>query len=310
MAKALDFQTIILTLQHYWAEQGCLIWQPYYTQVGAGTMNPATFLRVLGPEPWKVAYVEPSVRPDDGRYGENPNRFQQHYQFQVILKPDPGNPQELYLRSLEALGINPREHDIRFVEDNWESPALGAWGLGWEVWLDGQEITQFTYFQQAGGIQLDPVSVEITYGLERIAMALQGVSGFRTLRWNDTFTDGDINLQAEQEHSKYYFEIADVARLRQMYALFEAEAEAALANNLVLPAHDYILKCSHTFNVLDTRGAVGVTERQALFGRMRDLSHRVAEAYVAQRQNLEYPWIGKNAGSTVVTGTADPAPSN
>ncbi|HEY3343824.1 MAG TPA: glycine--tRNA ligase subunit beta [Anaerolineaceae bacterium] len=310
MAKALDFQTIILTLQHYWAEQGCLIWQPYYTQVGAGTMNPATFLRVLGPEPWKVAYVEPSVRPDDGRYGENPNRFQQHYQFQVILKPDPGNPQELYLRSLEALGINPREHDIRFVDDNWESPALGAWGLGWEVWLDGQEITQFTYFQQAGGIQLDPVSVEITYGLERIAMALQGVSGFRTLRWNDTFTDGDINLQAEQEHSKYYFEIADVARLRQMYALFEAEAEAALANNLVLPAHDYILKCSHTFNVLDTRGAVGVTERQALFGRMRDLSHRVAEAYVAQRQNLEYPWMGKNAGSTAVTGTADPAPSN
>jgi glycyl-tRNA synthetase len=300
MAKALDFQTIILTLQHYWADQGCLIWQPYYTQVGAGTMNPATFLRVLGPEPWKVAYVEPSVRPDDGRYGENPNRFQQHYQFQVVLKPDPGNPQELYLRSLEALGINPREHDIRFVEDNWESPALGAWGLGWEVWLDGQEITQFTYFQQAGGIQLDTVSVEITYGLERIAMALQGVSGFRTLRWNDTFTDGDVNLQAEQEHSKYYFEIADVGRLRQMYALFEAEAEAALANNLVLPAHDYILKCSHTFNILDTRGAVGVTERQALFGRMRDLSHRVAEAYVAQRQNLEYPWMDKIGGASAL----------
>jgi glycyl-tRNA synthetase len=295
MTKALDFQTIILTLQHYWAEQGCLIWQPYYTQVGAGTMNPATYLRVLGPEPWKVAYVEPSVRPDDGRYGENPNRFQQHYQFQVILKPDPGNPQELYLKSLEALGVNPREHDIRFVEDNWESPALGAWGLGWEVWLDGQEITQFTYFQQAGGIQLDPVSVEITYGLERIAMALQGVSGFRTLRWNDTFTDGDVNLQAEQEHSKYYFEIADVGRLRQMYALFEAEAVAALDNNLVLPAHDYILKCSHTFNILDTRGAVGVTERQALFARMRDLSHRVAEAYVAQRQQLEYPWMEKTS---------------
>jgi glycyl-tRNA synthetase len=305
MSKPLDFQTIILTLQHYWADQGCLIWQPYYTQVGAGTMNPATFLRVLGPEPWKVAYVEPSVRPDDGRYGENPNRFQQHYQFQVILKPDPGNPQELYLRSLEALGINPREHDIRFVEDNWESPALGAWGLGWEVWLDGQEITQFTYFQQAGGIQLDPVSVEITYGLERIAMALQGVSGFRTLRWNDAYTDGDVNLQAEQEHSKYYFEVADVERLRQMYALFEAEAEAALAQNLVLPAHDYILKCSHTFNVLDTRGAVGVTERQALFGRMRDLSHRVAEAYIAQRQGLEFPWMGKNGDLRIENRKSD-----
>ena len=181
MNQPLDFQTIIMTLQHYWAEQGCLIWQPYYTQVGAGTYNPATYLRVLGPEPWNVGYVEPSVRPDDGRYGENPNRLQQHSQFQVILKPDPGNPQEIYLRSLEALGIDPRQHDIRFVEDNWESPALGAWGLGWEVWLDGQEITQFTYFQQAGGIQLDPVSVEITYGLERIAMTLQRVRNFRDL---------------------------------------------------------------------------------------------------------------------------------
>ena len=286
MSQPLDFQSIILTLQRYWAEQGCLIWQPYYSQVGAGTMNPATYLRVLGPEPWNVGYVEPSVRPDDGRYGENPNRLQQHYQFQVILKPDPGNPQELYLHSLEALGIDPRQHDIRFVEDNWESPALGAWGLGWEVWLDGQEITQFTYFQQAGGMVLDPVSVEITYGLERIAMALQGVRHFRNLRWNGERTYGDVNLQGEQEHSKYYFEIADVERLRQMYNLFEAEAEAALKNGLVLPAHDYVLKCSHTFNILDTRGAVGVTERQALFARMRDLSRRVAEAYVEQRQEL------------------------
>ena len=183
MSQSLDFQSIIMTLQHFWADQGCLIWQPYYTQVGAGTYNPATFLRVLGPEPWNVAYVEPSIRPDDGRYGENPNRMQMHYQFQVILKPDPGNPQELYLQSLEALGIDPRQHDIRFVEDNWESPALGAWGLGWEVWLDGQEITQFTYFQQAGGQLLDPVSVEITYGLERIAIALQRVSSFRDIRW-------------------------------------------------------------------------------------------------------------------------------
>ncbi|KPL82456.1 hypothetical protein SE15_09895 [Thermanaerothrix daxensis] len=295
MRDPLDFQSIIMKLQQFWAEQGCLIWQPYYTQVGAGTMNPATFLRVLGPEPWNVAYVEPSIRPDDGRYGENPNRLQQHYQFQVILKPDPGNPQEIYLRSLEALGIDPREHDIRFVEDNWESPALGAWGLGWEVWLDGLEITQFTYFQQAGGMVLEPVSVEITYGLERIAMALQRVSNFRDIRWNAERTYGDVNLQGEREHSTYYFEVADVERLRQMFALFEAEAEAALARGLVLPAHDYVLKCSHTFNVLDTRGAVGVTERQVLFARMRDMARRVAEAYVAQRQALGFPWLKPTA---------------
>jgi glycyl-tRNA synthetase len=220
MTKPLDFQSIIMTLQDFWAKQGCLIWQPYYTQVGAGTMNPATSLRVLGPEPWNVGYVEPSIRPDDGRYGENPNRMQMHYQFQVILKPDPGNPQEIYLKSLESLGIDSRQHDIRFVEDNWESPALGAWGLGWEVWLDGQEITQFTYFQQAGGVVVDPVSVEITYGLDRIAIALQQVNSFREIQWSPSLTDGDVNLQAEQEHSKYYFEIADVERLRQMYDLF------------------------------------------------------------------------------------------
>jgi glycyl-tRNA synthetase len=291
MTTPKNFQSIIMTLQEFWAGQGCLIWQPYYTQVGAGTMNPATFLRVLGPEPWKVGYVEPSIRPDDGRYGENPNRMQMHYQFQVILKPDPGNPQEIYLKSLEALGIDQRQHDIRFVEDNWESPALGAWGLGWEVWLDGQEITQFTYFQQAGGFVLDPVSVEITYGLDRIAIALQQVNSFREIQWSPSLTDGDVNLQAEQEHSKYYFEVADVARLRQMYDLFEAEAKACLDQGLVLPAHDYILKCSHTFNVLDTRGAVGVTERQALFGRMRELSRRAAQAYLDQRQQLEYPWL-------------------
>jgi len=298
MSKPLDFQSIMLTLEKFWAEKGCLVWQPYYTQVGAGTMNPATYLRVLGPEPWNVAYVEPSVRPDDGRYGENPNRLQQHYQFQVILKPDPGNPQELYLDSLRALGIDPAEHDIRFVEDNWESPALGAWGLGWEVWLDGQEITQFTYFQQAGGIVLDPNAVEITYGLERIAIALQKVRSFREIQWSADRTYGEVNLQAEREHSKYYFEIADVERLRQMYNLFEAEAEASLKEGLVLPAHDYVLKCSHTFNILDTRGAVGVTERQALFSRMRDLARRVAEAYVAQREELGFPW-GKVDSATV-----------
>jgi len=291
MSQSNDFQTIIMKLQEFWAQQGCLIWQPYYTQVGAGTMNPATFLRVLGPEPWNVGYVEPSVRPDDGRYGENPNRLQQHYQFQVILKPDPGNPQEVYLESLQAIGIDPRQHDIRFVEDNWESPALGAWGLGWEVWLDGQEITQFTYFQQAGGQVLEPVSVEITYGLDRIAMALQKVRSFRDIRWSSTRTAGDVNLMAEYEHSKYYFELADVDRLRQMYALFEAEAAAALDAGLVLPAHDYILKCSHTFNILDTRGAIGVTERQAFFGKMRDLARRTADKYIEQRQQQEYPWL-------------------
>jgi len=291
MKQPLTFQEIILRLQDYWARWGCLIWQPYYTQVGAGTNNPATYLRVQGPEPWNVAYVEPSVRPDDGRYGENPNRLQMHTQFQVILKPDPGNPQDLYLRSLEALGIDPRAHDIRFVEDNWESPALGAWGLGWEVWLDGQEITQFTYFQQAGGIVLDPVSVEITYGLERIAMALQNVRNFQKIQWNKQRTYGDVHLQGEQEHSRYYFEAADIERNRELFRLYEEEARSALAAGLVLPAHDYVLKCSHTFNVLDTRGAIGVTERQTLFGRMRELSHLVAQAYLNQRQQLGFPWL-------------------
>ena len=295
MNQPLDFQTIIMTLQRFWAEYGCLIWQPYYTQVGAGTYNPATFLRVLGPEPWNVGYVEPSIRPDDGRYGENPNRLQQHYQFQVILKPDPGNPQELYLYSLQALGIDPRQHDIRFVEDNWESPALGAWGLGWEVWLDGQEITQFTYFQQSGGIQVDPVAVEITYGLERIAMALQQVRNFRELRWSPSRKYGDVNLQGEVEHSTYYYELADVDRQRQLYQIYEAEANAGLAKGLVLPAYDYVLKCSHTFNILDARGAIGVTERQAFFGKMRDLSRRVAETFLAQRQALNYPWLEDGA---------------
>ncbi len=294
MTHPLDFQSIIMTLQHFWADHGCLIWQPYYQQVGAGTYNPATALRVLGPEPWNVAYVEPSIRPDDGRYGENPNRMQMHYQFQVILKPDPGNAQELYIASLAALGIDPLLHDLRFVEDNWESPALGAWGLGWEVWLDGQEITQFTYFQQAGGVLCDPVSVEITYGLDRIAISLQRVDGFTAIRWNDRLTSGDINLQAEQEQSTYYFEVADVERLKAMYDLYEQEANVCLAKNLVLPAHDYLLKCSHTFNVLDSRGAIGITERQAYFGRMRDISRRVAEAYIAQRQRLEYPWLDEN----------------
>ncbi|MDO9129640.1 MAG: glycine--tRNA ligase subunit beta, partial [Anaerolineales bacterium] len=253
---------------------------------------------VLGPEPWNVAYVEPSVRPDDGRYGENPNRFQQHYQFQVILKPDPGNPVELYLQSLEALGIDPRQHDIRLVEDNWEQPAISAWGLGWEVWLDGQEITQFTYFQQVGGQSLDPVAVELTYGLERILIALNNASAIWDEPWNETVKYGEVRRQEEFEHSKYYFEVADVMRLRQMYDLFKAEAEACLAAGLVVPAHDYVLKCSHAFNTLDTRGAIGVTERQAFFGQMRALARQVAEAYLEQRKQLEYPLL-KVTGSQV-----------
>lgn len=292
MTEALDFQSIIMVLEKFWADNGCLIWQPYHTEVGAGTMNPATSLRVLGPEPWNVGYVEPSIRPDDGRYGENPNRFYQHTQYQVILKPDPGNPQELYLKSLEALGIDPQVHDIRFVEDNWKSPALGAWGLGWEVWLNGLEITQFTYFQQSGGQPLDPVSVELTYGLERIAMALQGARDFKDIRWNKNYSYGDVQLQSEQQFSKYAFELANVENMREMYRLYEEEANHCLEEKQVLPAHDYVLKCSHIFNLLDTRGAVGVTERQGFFHRMRDLSRRVADTYLEERQRMEFPWLG------------------
>jgi glycyl-tRNA synthetase len=285
------FQDIILKLQTFWSERGCVIWQPYYTQVGAGTMNPATFLRVLGPEPWNVAYVEPSVRPDDGRYGENPNRFQMHYQFQVILKPDPGNPQEIYLESLKAIGIDPRQHDIRFVEDNWEQPAISAWGLGWEVWLDGQEITQFTYFQQVGGLPLDPVAVEITYGLERILIALNNAKAIWDEEWAPGVTYGEVRRQEEREHSKYYFEVANVQAMREVFDRYEHEANVCLDQGLVVPAHDYVLKCSHIFNTLDTRGAIGVTERQAFFRRMRELARRVAEAYLEQRKVLEYPLL-------------------
>ncbi|MGB9593733.1 MAG: glycine--tRNA ligase subunit alpha, partial [Anaerolineae bacterium] len=290
MGKALSFQEVIMRLERFWADKGCLIWQPYNVQVGAGTMNPATVLRVLGPEPWNVAYVEPSVRPDDGRYGENPNRWSQYYQYQVILKPDPGNPQELYLESLEALGIDLRRHDVRFVEDNWQQPALGAWGLGWEVWLDGLEITQFTYFQQAGGFVLDPVAVEITYGLERIVMFLQGVKSFVDIDWGAGRTYGDVLLQQEIEHCTYNFDRASVPRLQELFRLYEAEARNALEARLVIPAHDYVLKCSHTFNVLDARGAIGVTERAHYFARMRDLARAVAEAYVAQREEMGHPW--------------------
>jgi glycyl-tRNA synthetase len=291
MTDKLSFQDIILRFLDFWKQQGCLIWHPHNVQVGAGTMNPATVLRVLGPEPWNVAYMEPSIRPDDGRFGDNPNRMQMHHQMQVILKPDPGNPQELYLQSLEAVGIDTRQHDIRFVEDNWEQPALGAWGLGWEVWLDGQEITQFTYFQQAGSVNLDPVSVEITYGLDRIALALQGVDSVWEIDYGAGTNYGDLLLEPEVEHCRYYFNLADVETLKSIYDGYENEAKRALAAGLVTPAHDFNLKCSWLFNVLDTRGAIGVTERANYFGRMRSIARQVAEAYLEQRQRLEYPFL-------------------
>jgi glycyl-tRNA synthetase len=309
MSKPLTFQQVIMRLEHFWADQGCVIWQPYSEKVGAGTMNPATVLRVLGPEPWNVGYVEPSYRPDDGRYGENPNRMQMHIQYQVILKPDPGNPQELYHKSLEALGINPRQHDIRFVEDNWEAPALGAWGLGWEVWLDGLEISQYTYFQQAGGFSLDPISVELTYGLERIVMFLQGVRSVWEIDWGAGLSYGDVLLASEVEYCTYAFEQADVEALTQLFSIYEVEARNALERGLVIPAYDYVLRCSHTFNVLDTRGAVGVTERAHYFARMRDLAREVAQAYVAQREEMGYPglkrsWVVKDAARSWVSESA------
>jgi glycyl-tRNA synthetase len=296
MSTPLSFQDIILRLLAYWKDQDCLVQQPYNVQVGAGTMNPATVLRVLGPEPWNVVYVEPSIRPDDGRFGDNPNRMQMHHQLQVILKPDPGDPQERYLKSLEAIGIDPRQHDIRFVEDNWESPALGAWGLGWEVWLDGQEITQFTYFQQAGGQPLDPVSVEITYGLDRIALALQGLESVWSMEYGAGIPYGDLLLASEIEHCRYYFEVADVEALKAVYDTYEREAKRCLEAHLVIPAHDYNLKCSHLFNVLDTRGAIGVTERANYFRRMRNVARDVSALYVAQRQEQDYPLLHRALG--------------
>jgi glycyl-tRNA synthetase len=282
-------QEALLALTAYWTERGCMVVQPFNTEVGAGTQNPATALRVLGPEPWHVSYVEPSVRPDDARYGENPNRLQTHTQFQVILKPDPGDPQETYLGSLAALGIDVAAHDVRFVEDNWASPALGAWGLGWEVWLDGLEITQFTYFQQAGGQTLDPVSVEITYGVERIMMALQGVDHFTKIAYAPGITYGEVFGQSEYEMSRYYLDDADVPTNQRLFADYAAEAQRMLDVRLPVPAHYYVLKCSHAFNVLDARGAVSTTERARAFGRMRTLSREVAQLWQERRAELEYP---------------------
>jgi len=278
------FQQTISQLQAFWEAEGCAIMQPYHTELGAGTSNPATLLRVLGPRPWRAAYVEPSIRPDDGRYGENPYRFQQHYQYQVILKPAPADSQDLYLRSLAAIGIEPEQHDIRFVEDNWESPSLGAWGLGWEVWMDGMEITQFTYFQQAGGIELNPVSVELTYGLDRIGMHLQHVRRAQDMEWAPGLTWADVYLENERQFSTYNYEVADTEMLARHFDEHEAEALRCLDAGLPLVAYDHVLKCSHTFNLLDSRRAIAVTDRQAYILRMRTLTRRVATAYLEQQE--------------------------
>ena len=287
----MTYQEIIQTLTKYWSEQGCIIQQPYDVEKGAGTMNPATFLRALGPEPWNVAHVEPSRRPTDGRYGENPNRLQHYYQFQVILKPSPINVQELYLGSLEQLGIDPLKHDIRFVEDNWESPNLGAWGLGWEVWLDGMEITQFTYFQQCGGLDCRPVSAELAYGTERIAMFIQGVDNVFDVEWTKGITYGDVHHQGEVEHSIYNFEVATVESLKTSFDLYEKEAVLLMERGLSFPSYDYVLKCSHTFNLLDARGAISVTERTGYLARIRHLARACAQCYVQSREKMGYPLI-------------------
>lgn len=291
----MNFQEMMFALKKFWSSQGCIMYEAYDVEKGAGTMNPATFLRTVGPEPWKVAYVEPSRRPADGRYGDNPNRLYQHHQFQVICKPSPDTIQELYLQSLAALGIRAAEHDIRFVEDNWESPTLGAWGLGWEVWLDGMEITQFTYFQQVGGIDVNPVASEITYGMERLAMYIQGVENVYELQWNETFTYGDIFHQNEVEQSTYAFELSDADMLFELFDRYEKEAQRIAAKGLVIPAYDYVLKCSHTFNLLDARGAISVSERAAFIGRVRKMAGMCAKTYLAQREALGFPLLKKEA---------------
>ncbi|WP_026212823.1 glycine--tRNA ligase subunit alpha [Faucicola boevrei] len=289
----MTFQQIILTLQNYWAERGCVVLQPYDMEMGAGTFHTATFLRALTPEKWNAAYVQPSRRPTDGRYGDNPNRLQHYYQFQVVLKPNPANIQELYLGSLQALGIDILTHDVRFVEDNWESPTLGAWGLGWEVWLNGMEVTQFTYFQQVGGIECFPVTGEITYGLERLAMYIQGVDSVYDLVWTDgefgRVTYGDVFHQNEVEQSTYNFEYADVAKLFELFDFYEHEADRLVGVNLPLPAYEMVLKASHTFNLLDARGAISVTERQRFILRVRTLARKVAVSYVQARAKLGFP---------------------
>lgn len=282
---------MILTLQKHWSDQGCILMQAYDVEKGAGTMSPMTLLRSLGPEPWNVAYVEPSRRPADGRYGENPNRLYQHHQFQVIMKPSPENIQELYLSSLEKLGVDPLKHDIRFVEDNWENPTLGAAGLGWEVWLDGMEITQFTYFQQIGGLEASPVAVEITYGVERLASYIQDKENVFDLTWTDGVTVGDIFSQPEFEHSKYTFEESNTEMLFELFTMYEQEAKQTMEKGLVFPAYDYVLKCSHAFNLLDAKGVISVTERTGYITRVRNLARTIAKLYVAEREKLGFPML-------------------
>jgi glycyl-tRNA synthetase alpha chain len=286
-----NFQSVIATLHEFWGDRGCLIVQPYDTEKGAGTKSPHTFLRAIGPEPWAVAYVEPCRRPGDGRYGENPNRVQHYYQYQVLIKPSPENIQDIYLESLRRLGIHAEDHDIRFVEDNWEDAAVGAWGVGWEVWLDGMEVTQFTYFQQCGGLDCRPVSIEITYGLERLSMYLQDVDSIFKIRWNDELTYGDVHLQGEIEGSTYNFEASNPETLFTLFGIYEQEAERLIAQGLVLPAYDQVLKCSHTFNLLDARGVISVTERTRYIGRVRNLARQVAQLYLKQRESLGFPLL-------------------
>ncbi len=290
------FQDVILKLQRFWADQGCVLMQPYDMEVGAGTFHPATFLRVLGPEPWNTAFVQPSRRPTDGRYGENPNRLGAYYQFQVGLKPAPVDVQEIYLQSLAVLGLHPSDHDLRFVEDDWESPTLGAWGLGWEVWSDGMEVTQFTYFQQAGGIDLMPVTAELTYGLERITMYLQSVDNVYDLEWVRGVKYGQVHHQSEVEFSKFNFEHADTTLAFRLFDDYERECKRLLSVGLVLPAYDYCMKCSHTFNLLDARGAISVTERQRFIGRVRGIAKGCAEAYVKERAKLGFPLLPPELG--------------
>ncbi|GAB2485258.1 glycine--tRNA ligase subunit alpha [Alkalibacterium psychrotolerans] len=294
MEKAKTFQDIILTLQQYWSEQGCMLMQAYDTEKGAGTMSPYTFLRAIGPEPWNAAYVEPSRRPADGRYGKNPNRLYQHHQFQVVMKPSPENIQELYLKSLEALGIDPLKHDIRFVEDNWENPSLGCAGLGWEVWLDGMEVTQFTYFQQVGGLEVDSVTSELTYGLERLASYIQDVDDVYEIEWAPGVKYGEIFKQPEYEHSAYSFDHSDTAFLFAQFSAFEKEALAQIENNLAHPAYDYVLKCSHAFNLLDARGAVSATDRPDYLKRIRHMARLIAKSFLSERAKLSFPLLDAN----------------
>ena len=286
---ALNFQELVFNLQKFWSDYGCIIQQPYDIEKGASTMNPATFLKALGPEPWHTAMVEPCRRPTDARYGENPNRLGHYYQFQVIMKPTPKDAQELYLKSLEAIGIDLTKHDVRFVEDNWESPTLGAAGVGWEVWLDGMEITQFTYFQQVGGLEVKPVALELTYGVERIAMYLQNVQHFKDIKWNENYNYGEIFMQNEVEQSKYNFEVSNAEALFKMFDLFQGEVDNCVESELVLPAYDYVLKCSHTFNLLDARGVISKDERNNFINRIRTMASKVAKLYVQQREKMGFP---------------------